>query len=167
MHDFLLLGYLLIKFTISILKFMVILLISLANLLFFLNFLNTIPCWYASVKMLFLLHLISLSIFLTNSAASLGFSVFLIDCSNPLVSISSSLLLMIDSRNFNNTWSLFDFGRFWFHQSLKTKNNKNYQLLSTKFLSVLLKLCRLSFSQFCSNFVPVLFKSCAGFIQIL
>ena len=79
---------------------------------FFLNFLNTIPCWYARVKMLFLLHLISLSIFLTNSAASLGLFVFLIDCSNPLVSISSSLLLMRDSRNFCNIWSLFDFGRF-------------------------------------------------------
>ena len=117
MHDFLILGYLSIKFTISILKFMVVLLIytsvtALTNLLFFLNFLNTIPCWYASVKMLFLLDLISLSIFLTNSAASLGLSVFLIDCSNPVLSISSSLLLMIDSRNFDNTKSLFNFGRF-------------------------------------------------------
>ena len=116
MHDFLILGYLSIKFAISILKFMVVLLISnsvtvLTNLLFFLNFLNTIPCCCASVKVLFLLHLISLSVFLTNSAASLGLSIFLIDCSNPLVSISSFLLLMRDSRNFNNTWFLFDFGR--------------------------------------------------------
>ena len=48
-------------------------------------------------KMLFLLYLISLSIFLTNSAASLGLSVFLIDSSNPVVSISS-LLFINDSR---------------------------------------------------------------------
>ena len=133
MHDFLILGYLSIKFTISLLKFMVVLLIytsvtALTNL-FFINFLNTIPCWYASVKILFLLDLISLSIFLTNSAVSLGLSVFLIDCSNPLLSISSSLLLMIDSRNFNNTTRVIliipslclTLAGFWFHQSLKTK----------------------------------------------
>ena len=117
MDDFCILGYLSIKFTISISKFIVVLLIlnsikALTNLYIFLNSLNTILCWYANLKMLFLLHLISLSIFLTNSAALLGLSVFLIDCSNPLVSISSSLLLMRDSRNFCNIWSLFNFGCF-------------------------------------------------------
>ena len=85
---------------------------SVNKLIILLNFWNNIPLWYVSIKMLFLLHLISLSIFLTNSAASLGLSVFLIDCANPLVSISSSLLLMRDSRNFCNIWSLFNFRCF-------------------------------------------------------
>ena len=49
-------------------------------------------------KILFLLHLVSLSIFLTNSIASLGLLVVLINCSKPLVSISS-LLLISESRS--------------------------------------------------------------------
>ena len=113
MQDFRILGCLSIRFTISILKFTVVLLIlnlvtALTNLLFRLNFLKIMPCWQASVKMLFFLHFIIFSILLINSTASSGLSLFLIDSSNPLLSISS-LLLIRDSRNFSNVWFLLEF----------------------------------------------------------
>ena len=68
------------------------------------KFVVTFPCWYDHIKILFLLHLVSLSNFLTNSIALLGLSVALINCCKPLVSISSLLLISV---------------AFWFHRSLK------------------------------------------------
>ena len=66
---------------------------------------------HSANKMLFLLCLVSLSNFLTNSIASLGLSVVLINCSKSLVSISS-LLLISESCSFFNTQSLINFGCF-------------------------------------------------------
>ena len=124
MQDFLIPGYASVNFTMSTLKLIVVLLIpnsvtGLKNLYFALNFLNTFLCRYANVKMLFLLRLVSLSIFLSNLIASLGLSVVVINCSKPLASISS-LLLISESRSFSYTCSLLNLGYFLF--SSKPKN---------------------------------------------
>ena len=121
--------------------------------------------------MLFLLHLISLSIFLTKLNASLGLPVFLINCSKPLVSIfsSSSLLLMSESRSFSSTCSLFSFGCFLVSSKFENYNNKkiisfcqlNLSLFS-QFLTILA-----SFSKFCSVLLTQIQPVSIGFVQIL
>ena len=68
--------------------------------------------WYVNTKILFLLHLAGLSNFLTNSIASLGLSVVLINCSKPLLSIFSLLLIISESRSFSYTYSLLNLGCF-------------------------------------------------------
>ena len=60
--------------------------------------------------LLFLLHLVSLSNFFTNSVASLGLLVFFINSSKTLASISS--LLISESSSFCNNWSSLIFGCF-------------------------------------------------------
>ena len=105
---------------------------SVNKLVILSKFLNTFPCWYAKIKMLFLLHFISLSIFLTSSIVSLWLPVFLIDSSKPLVSISS-LLLMSEYLAFLILRLCSTLVAFWFHRRLKTKIIKNHQFLPTEF----------------------------------
>ena len=71
---------------------------SANKLIIHFKFLKYLSLLVRKRQILFILHFISLSIFLTI------LSVFLIDCS-----ISSSLLLMSESRSFSNTWSLLNF----------------------------------------------------------
>ena len=115
MQDFFIFGYVSMNFTMSTLKLILLLLIpnsvtALTNLLFILNFLKTFPCWYAHIKMLFLLHLVSLSNFLTNSIASFRLFVVIINPSKPFASISS--LLISQSNSLCNTWSSVSFDCF-------------------------------------------------------
>ena len=65
---------------------------------------------YAHTKILFLLHLVSLSNFLTNSIASLGLLVFFINFFKSFVSISS--LVISESSSFCINWSSLSFGCF-------------------------------------------------------
>ena len=91
---------------------------SVNKLVILFKFLKYLSLLVRQNQMLFLLHFISLSIFLTSSIALLESPVFLIDSSKPLVS-SSSLLLMTESRSFSDTWSLLNYGCFLVSSKLK------------------------------------------------
>ena len=141
-----------------ILKLMVALVISkvstaLINLLFSLNFCNAIPCWYASISILLLLFFIILSIFLTNSAASLGLTTFLDISSTPSLSICSD----ITDSHFSNTWSSFNFDFLVSSGPINLKKNCQFcSILFSQFESVLfsfVQLISVRFVQFCSVFV--------------
>ena len=111
------------------------------NLLFCLHFLKSNPWWYAKIRMLFFLLFIIRSILPINLAASSGLSTFLDKSSMPSLSTSS---LIIDSLSFSNIAVLLFCFVFLFSSSFFDLNNK----LLPKSL-------------------PVLFKFCANFVQIL
>ena len=96
-------GYISINFTISIFKYIVVLLIlnaltALINLLLVLNFLNIFYHHISYHQNVVFSLFITLSIFLINSAASLGLSTFF---ANSSISLHLICLLIIDSRNFS------------------------------------------------------------------